>query len=59
VWRRCWLVLSRLWRASRRSGKGSVETSALTSSLLPSGGSWTAATNASGSTMDKPRNHQK
>ncbi len=59
VWRRCWLTLSRLWRASRRSGKGSAETLTLTSLSLLSGGSWTAATSALGSTMDKPRNLQK
>jgi hypothetical protein len=57
VWRRCWLVLSWLWRASRRPGKGSAEILELTSSPLPSGVSWTAATSASGSTMEKPRNH--
>ncbi len=59
VWRGCWLVISWLWRASRRSGKGSDKTSALASPPLPSGCSWTAATSASGSTMDKPRNLQK
>ncbi len=52
VWRRCWLVLSWLWRASWRSGKRLAETSAWTSSPLPSGGSWTAATSASSSTMN-------
>jgi hypothetical protein len=41
--------------SSKKIWKGSAETSALTSSPLPSGGSWTAATGATGSTMDKPR----
>jgi hypothetical protein len=46
-------------KSLRRSGKRSSETSALTSSPLSSGGSWTAATSASGSTMDTSRNIKK
>ncbi len=58
-WGRCLLALSWLWRASKRTGKGSSKTSVLTSFPLPSGSSWTPATSAYGSTTNTSRNLKK